>query len=93
MVLTRVSAERPPKSASNSTSDEPFQLIEIQGNICKFFGCGLPLRDGPPRYGVNELDSKHCLRHKEQDHFYLEKYRKWIPKMKTSIFMLQKNVF
>ena len=63
MVLTRVSGGRPPKPASNSTSDEPFQLIDIQGNICKCFGCGLPLRDGPPRYGVNELDSRYCQRH------------------------------
>lgn len=83
MVLTRVSAGRPPKPASNSTSDEPFQLIEIQGNIRKCFECGLPLRDGPPRYGVNDLDSKYCLCHKEQDHFYLEKYGKWIPKMEN----------
>lgn len=91
MVLTRVSAGRPPKPASNSTSDEPFQLIEIQGNIRKCFGCGLPLRDGPPRYGLNELDSKYCLRHKEQDHFYLEKYRKWIPKMENKHFHVAKE--
>lgn len=76
MVLTRVSAGRPPKLASKSTCDEPFQVIEIHGNIRKCFGCGLPLRDGPPRYGVNDLDSKYCLHHKEQDHFYLKKYGK-----------------
>ena len=55
IVLTRVSAGRPPKPASKSTRDEPFQIIEIHGNIRKCFGCGLPLRDGPPKYGVNDL--------------------------------------
>ena len=43
MVFTRVSAQRPPKPAASSTNDKPFQLIEIQGNIRKCFGCGLPL--------------------------------------------------
>ena len=96
MVLTRVSAVRPPKPAlKTSTSDEPSQLIEIEGNIHKRFGCGLPFRDGSPRYGVNELDSKYCLYHKAQDHFYLEKYRKWIPKIENKHFHVakQKNVF
>ena len=91
MVLTRVSAGRPPKPASKSTSDEPFQMIEIHGNIRKCFGCGLPLRDGPPRYGVDDLDSKYCLRHKEEDHFYLEKYGKWIPKIENKHFHVAKE--
>lgn len=86
MVFTRVSAQRPPKPAASSTNDKPFQLIEIQGNIRKCFGCGLPLRDGPPRYHVDPLDSKYCVRHQEQEHFFSETYGKWIPKMENKHF-------
>ena len=91
MVFTRVSAQRPPKPVSTSRSDEPFQLIDIQGNIRECFGCGLPLRDGPPKYGADYLDSQYCLRHKEEDHFYCEKYSKWIPKIENKHFHISKE--
>ena len=35
---------------------------------------------------MDPLDSKYCLRHKEQDHFFSEKYGKWIPKMENKHF-------
>lgn len=91
MVFTRVSAQRPPKPASNPENNNPFQMIEIHGNIRKCAGCGLPLRDGPPTHSMDDLDSKYCLRHKELDHFYSEKYAKWIPKMENKHFHIAKE--
>ena len=92
MVFTRVSTERPPKPATaNSGMDKPFQLIEIQGNIRKRFGCGLPLKDGPSRRSVDPLDSNYCLRHQEHDHFFSEKYWKWIPKLDNKHYHIAKE--
>ncbi len=89
MVFKRVSAERPPKPATtNSGADKPFQLIEIQGNIRKCFGCGLLLKDGPSRRSVDPLDSNY-LRHQEQDHS--EKHWKWIPKWENKHFHIAKE--
>ena len=92
MVFTRVSTERPPKpEAANSGTEKPFQLIEIQGNIRKCFGCGLPLKDGPLRRSGDPLDGKYCLRHQEKDHFFSEKYWKWIPKLENKHYHIAKE--
>ena len=40
---------------------------------------------------MDDLDSKYCLRHKELDHFYSEKYAKWIPKMENKHFHIAKE--
>ena len=90
MVFTRVSAQRPPKPASDPDNDNPFQMIEIHGNIRKCTGCG-PLSDGPARHSMDDLDSKYCLHHKELDHFYSEKYAKWIPKLENKHLHIAKE--
>ena len=85
MVLTRVDEQRPPKPAAID-SDQPLQLIQIRGNVRKCFGCGLHLIDGPPKYSIDCFDATYCLRHKEHDHFFAEKYGKWMPKFENKHF-------
>ena len=90
MVLTRVGEQRPPKPAAID-SDQPLQLIQIHGNVRKCFGYGLHLIDGPPKYSVDRFDATYCLHHKEHDHFFAEKYGKWMPKFENKHFHIARE--
>lgn len=91
MVLTRVCDQRPPKPSIINSDDQPFQLLEIRGNIRKCFGCGSQLVDGPPKYSTDNFDATYCLRHKQHDHFYSEKYGKWLPKFENKHFHMARE--
>ena len=90
MVFTRVSEDKPPKPTA-TPSNKPFEFIEIHGNIRKCFGCGLLLKDGPPGNSTHVLDSKYCIRHQEEDFFFVVKYNKWLPKTENKHFHIEKE--
>ena len=47
---------------------------------------GCPLRrSGDPLYG------QYCLQHQEKDHFFSEKYWKWIPKLENKHYHIAKE--
>ena len=61
----------PPKPKVHPTTNTPFELIDISGNIRVCAACSKDsarLEDGPPGKPLSLLDSKICIRHKEVDY-------------------------
>ena len=52
-------------------------MIRITGNIAKCAGCGGRLKDGVEFQSA--LDQQLCIRHKEQDHVYINNHDYWKP--------------
>ena len=62
----------PPKPRVHPTTNTPFELIDITGNIRVCAGCGFPksrnVVDGPEDQEVSPFDQGLCVRHKENDY-------------------------
>ena len=79
--LTRVGKEKPQKPQYKPTENTPFELIPIKGNIRVCPGCREELKDG--LYEMHVLDSVYCVRHKENDYFFLEAKNQWPKKFEN----------
>lgn len=87
--LTRVGKEKPQKPQYKPTENTPFELIPIKGNIRVCAGCREELKDGLDEMHV--LDSVYCIRHKENDYFFLETKNQWLKKFENKHYHISKD--